>query len=270
MRDIINKLQQLNEGLGDLAHDVEKDHEVQMARSDLYKAAKYSVAIHKMLKDVSEMEGLEGWVQAKITKAADYLGAVKHYMEGQAMQDVELAVVPVSSSTPNLPMEIPMGEEIEEVHENAATDAAVAQAMGLKNMKASTDAAVKAAMRPSLAPSSSMRPKPRPDNLSTKTTIGSAGGGGTRGIDPKDNYSDEDFKKLTRTEAVTDTDQAAEIKAAIDQLKSKAGMMQQKPEALKAEPASAPSADTGNAVTQQKLKNKQAVMNSKFSEWSNK
>ena len=96
MRDIITKLEQINEGLGDLAHEVEKDHEVQMARSDLYKTAKYAVAIHKMLKDVSEMEGIDGWVQAKITKAADYLGAVKHHMEGEIMQDVELAVVPVA------------------------------------------------------------------------------------------------------------------------------------------------------------------------------
>lgn len=86
----------VKEGLGELAHEAEKDHEVQMARSDLYKSAKYAVAIHKMLKDVSEMEGIDGWVAAKITKAADYLGAVKHYMEGEMMADVELAVVPVA------------------------------------------------------------------------------------------------------------------------------------------------------------------------------
>ena len=41
MRDIITKLEelnvekeQLNEGLGDMAHEAEKDHEVQMARLD--------------------------------------------------------------------------------------------------------------------------------------------------------------------------------------------------------------------------------------------
>ena len=103
MRDIITKLEeinvekpQLNEGLGDMAHEAEKDHEVQMARSDCYKSAKYAVSIHKMLKDVSEMEGIDGWVASKLTKAADYLGSVKHYMEGQIMQDVELAVVPVA------------------------------------------------------------------------------------------------------------------------------------------------------------------------------
>ena len=96
MRDIITKLEKLNEGLGDMAHEAEKDHEVQMARSDCYKSAKYAVSIHKMLKDVSEMEGIDGWVASKLTKAADYLGSVKHYMEGQMMQDVELAVVPVA------------------------------------------------------------------------------------------------------------------------------------------------------------------------------
>lgn len=96
MRDIINKLETINEDLGDMAREAELDHEVQMARADLYKAAKYSVAIHRMLKDVPEMEGIDGWVAAKITKAADYLGSVKHYMEGEMMADVELAVVPVA------------------------------------------------------------------------------------------------------------------------------------------------------------------------------
>jgi hypothetical protein len=123
MRDIITKLEelnvekpQLNEGLADMAHEAEKDHEVQMARSDCYKSAKYAVAIHKMLKDVSEMEGIDGWVAAKITKAADYLGSVKHYMEGQAMSDVELAVVPVAGDMTDA-MTMPQ-ESIEEVHES--------------------------------------------------------------------------------------------------------------------------------------------------------
>jgi len=122
MRDIITKLEeinvekpQLNEGLGDMAHEAEKDHEVQMARSDCYKSAKYAVSIHKMLKDVSEMEGIDGWVASKLTKAADYLGSVKHYMEGQIMQDVELAVVPVAGDMTDA-MTMPQ-ESIEEVHE---------------------------------------------------------------------------------------------------------------------------------------------------------
>ena len=93
---VMESKEPVKEDLGDEAHMVEKDHEVQMARGDLYKAAKYAVTIHKMMKDISEMEGIEGWVASKITKAADYLGSVKHYMESQMVQDVELAVVPVA------------------------------------------------------------------------------------------------------------------------------------------------------------------------------
>ena len=125
MRDIITKLEemnvekpQLNEGLGDMAHEAEMDHEVQMARSDLYKTAKYAVAIHKMMKDVSEMEGVDGWVAAKITKAADYLSAVKHHMEGEMMADVELAVVPVAGDMTDA-MTMPQ----ESVEEETASEA---------------------------------------------------------------------------------------------------------------------------------------------------
>jgi hypothetical protein len=72
----------VNEGhLGDMAHAVERDHEVQMARAELYKIAKYAIKLHEMLKGVSEAEGIEGWQQSKITKAADYIGSVYHAMD---------------------------------------------------------------------------------------------------------------------------------------------------------------------------------------------
>ena len=72
---------EIEEGLGELADIAERDHEVQMARAQLYKAAKYSIELHQMLKSISEEQGLEGWVQAKITKASDYLSSVKHHLE---------------------------------------------------------------------------------------------------------------------------------------------------------------------------------------------
>lgn len=71
----------IKEGLADLADMAERDHEVQMARSDLYKIAKYAIKLHEMMKNVSEAEGIEGWQQAKITKAADYLGSVYHALD---------------------------------------------------------------------------------------------------------------------------------------------------------------------------------------------
>jgi hypothetical protein len=50
-------------------------------------------------------------------------------------------------------------------------------------------------MRPEMddsAPTKSMRPKMRPEMIGN-----TPGSQGTRGINPKDNYSEEDFKKLT-------------------------------------------------------------------------
>ena len=64
-----------------MADMVEKDHEVDMARSDLYKLAKYSIKLHNMLKNITEAEGLQGWQQSKITKAADYIASVYHNLD---------------------------------------------------------------------------------------------------------------------------------------------------------------------------------------------
>ena len=54
------------------------NHEAKMARADLFKLAQYSFKLFKM---INENQELEGWVQAKITKAADYIASVYHYME---------------------------------------------------------------------------------------------------------------------------------------------------------------------------------------------
>lgn len=67
--------------------DHELDHEVAMAVSDTYTAAKYAIDLHKMLKKVSEQEGIEGWVSEKITLANDYLRTVYEYLLGEEHQD---------------------------------------------------------------------------------------------------------------------------------------------------------------------------------------
>ena len=74
-------LKSIKEGLGDLAAQAEMDHEIQMARSELYKIAKYAIKLHEMLKGRSEEQGLEAWQQSKITKAADYMGSVYHNLD---------------------------------------------------------------------------------------------------------------------------------------------------------------------------------------------
>ena len=56
------------------------DHEVEMAKSDLYNLAKNSIALYELIQGVSEAEGLEGWQQGKITQANDYITSVYQSM----------------------------------------------------------------------------------------------------------------------------------------------------------------------------------------------
>ena len=54
------------------------DHEASMAKADLSRLSEYAAELEQMIHDGEE---LEGWVQSKITKAADYISSVKHYLE---------------------------------------------------------------------------------------------------------------------------------------------------------------------------------------------
>jgi hypothetical protein len=66
------------------------DHEVEMARSDLFSAAKNAKQVYEMIADLTEEEGLEGWVQEKIIKANDYLNTIREYLEGKQLQQHEM------------------------------------------------------------------------------------------------------------------------------------------------------------------------------------
>jgi hypothetical protein len=87
------------EGLGDMAHLAEQDHEVQMARAELYKIAKYAIKLHELLKGVSEAQGIEGWQQSKITKAADYIGSVYHAMEYDKLDQPNTPMMSTEAAT---------------------------------------------------------------------------------------------------------------------------------------------------------------------------
>lgn len=71
----------IREGLSDEAMAVDRDHEVQMARAQLYHLAQDAIKLHKLLKNIDESEGLEGWIQSKITLAADYIKSASNYLE---------------------------------------------------------------------------------------------------------------------------------------------------------------------------------------------
>ena len=63
------------------------DYEGGMAKSQMLKMKKYVDALSNMIEDESQ---LESWVQAKLTKASDYMSAVYHYLDYQKSKMNEL------------------------------------------------------------------------------------------------------------------------------------------------------------------------------------
>ncbi len=80
---ILEVLQEEQAMIGGIDDD---DHEVRMALSDLHKLEKYAPQVAEL---ASEYSDLPGWVQSKITLAADYLGKVYHYLDGKQQQGME-------------------------------------------------------------------------------------------------------------------------------------------------------------------------------------
>lgn len=66
--------------LSDVAN-MARDHEVQMAREECYHIASNAIEMHKLLKNISEEQGLDGWVSEKISLANDYIRTVREYLE---------------------------------------------------------------------------------------------------------------------------------------------------------------------------------------------
>ena len=62
----------------EMTPDGEIDREGRMAKRQLSDIAEYAAELSQMLSDETQ---LEAWVQSKLTKAADYIKTVKHYVE---------------------------------------------------------------------------------------------------------------------------------------------------------------------------------------------
>jgi len=126
-----NKLKQIiNEEmmmLDDKSHMDHIDEEGGMAKSQLYKVAKYAMMLHDALDDEDQ---LEAWVQSKITIASEYIGKVKHYLEyemGLNLEDPEEyehsedSEEQIKSLLPDAePMMVVDGEDVYEIGEEDA------------------------------------------------------------------------------------------------------------------------------------------------------
>lgn len=64
-----------------------KDHEGQMAYSQIESVMRNAKAIHDILKKMPEDANLKAWVQSKLTLADDYLVSVADYMKTEYAHD---------------------------------------------------------------------------------------------------------------------------------------------------------------------------------------
>ena len=79
------KHKNISEGVLDVT-----DEEGWLAKSQLYNIAKDAGELHQLIGDTDQ---LEAWMQAKITKAADYMAAVKNYIEYNMVSSAEAVQV---------------------------------------------------------------------------------------------------------------------------------------------------------------------------------
>jgi len=87
----------------------EIDDEGRMAKRQLSDIAEYAQELSGMLSDETQ---LEAWVQSKLTKAADYIKTVKHYVEyGMEEGAYDGSMVQMA---PEMPKMDPMAGEIGE------------------------------------------------------------------------------------------------------------------------------------------------------------
>ncbi len=80
------------------------DHEVRMARSQVYNAAKDAIELHTLLKTIGEDRGIPGWVASYITLSADYLETVKDYLKYEVDSQNQLSETTSASAVASIPM----------------------------------------------------------------------------------------------------------------------------------------------------------------------
>ena len=92
MRFESQKYRALNESISRIEEapgsGVEGDYEGEMSRSELKSAIANA---QELLELLGEDDEIEAWVQSKITKAADYISAVRNYMVGNTIEEATAA-----------------------------------------------------------------------------------------------------------------------------------------------------------------------------------
>ena len=120
-QELVNDMftESLDEDL-DLGHEDDEPH---MIKSELYKIAKYSLELYKM---VDQFEGkgevdFPAWWQSKITKATSMISSAKHYLEFELTEPAMDQAV-IGSETPIAEKLDPVGHEDEDIDNDGKVD----------------------------------------------------------------------------------------------------------------------------------------------------
>jgi hypothetical protein len=157
------------------ADDMHADHEVQMARSDCYSAAKYAIELHRMLKEISEQQGLDGWVSEKITLANDYLRSVHEYLGHEMAHGQEQAMMSFTAEAAEYAVDTMLSEVEQKTMSRAAKGH---EKYGKKGMQALAKAGREGASEKEL---DTIRDKHNKYNESRQVSEMATGGGSSSG-----------------------------------------------------------------------------------------
>lgn len=84
----LNKIRkQVNEDIGMEASNMEKNHEIQMARADCYFAAKSAISVHQLLEKLADTFTLNPMMKERISAAADTFKSIKEELEFSVMNN---------------------------------------------------------------------------------------------------------------------------------------------------------------------------------------
>ena len=102
------------------------DHEVSMASRELDKSARYAQSMAAKMDQVGEAN-LPAWVQSKITKAADYISKVHHYLEEYLGEDeammAESAEGKIEKASHEIEIDVKISkEDMEKLHDGETVE----------------------------------------------------------------------------------------------------------------------------------------------------
>jgi hypothetical protein len=146
-----------------------------MARSDCYSAAKYAIELHRMLKEISEQQGLDGWVSEKITLANDYLRSVHEYLGHEMAHGQEQAMMSFTAEAAEYAVDTMLSEVEQKTMSRAAKGH---EKYGKKGMQALAKAGREGASEKEL---DTIRDKHNKYNESRQVSEMATGGGSSSG-----------------------------------------------------------------------------------------